>query len=171
MNANFKYNNTERTVDTFKVEEGHVADTDQLTLIFTSKFKDVGVHENPFKVVITRDGKDASEDYEIDAFPGEVTISAVLMTVTAGSERAAYTPGATLQCDENNFEYEYNAIISGLVVKVSMPTVLTEPGIADNDIEEVTVYYVVVDQNGTEVLVDITKNFIITTISGELELY
>ena len=170
-NANFTFNNTDRTVEAYSIEAGHLAETDELRLTFQNTFRDIGVHENPFKVEILRGGVDATDDYEIEAIPGEVKITPVLITVTAGSERAAYTPGASLQCDEDDFTYEYQGYIEDLVVKVTMPTILTEQGIADNDIEEVKIYYSKKDQNDNTVLVDITKNFIITTISGELELY
>ena len=151
-----EYTNEEYTFDDYTIS-GTRNSNDVFTLDFSS-FKNAGTYVNYYLVTVTRNGKDVTQNYEIDYNFGVITIDRAYMYITAGSAQKAYN-GEPLECHE----YTIDTTITGLDVEVEMPAILTNKGVAENYIQNV----IIKDSEGN----DITANFNITTYSGTLRVY
>ena len=151
-----EYTNEEYTFDDYTIS-GARNSNDVFTLDFSS-FKNAGTYVNYYLVTVTRNGKDVTQNYEIDYNFGVITIDRAYMYITAGSAQKAYN-GEPLECHE----YSIDTTITGLDVEVEMPAILTNKGVAENYIQNV----IIKDSEGN----DITANFNITTYSGTLRVY
>ena len=128
----------------------------------TATITNAGKIANSFKVEIFKNGVSANDHFAITRSYGDLTVNALGLTVTAGSDEKVYViGGAALTCNE--ITYDASALADG--DRVESFTVIgsqTEIGESANIVREI----VITNSAGK----DVTSNYSITFIDGVLKV-
>ncbi len=154
-----RYDGTPLQYDKYSVYGGSLAKGDKISVLSSTTLDEVGTVENVLEYsIISKNGEDVTDQYNIKEKWGDLTINKIPITIKTDSA-SKYYDGIPLECKQ--YSITSGSLISGHSLHLDEWTTLDAVGTANN-IMSFNVY----DKND----VDVTKWYNITILKGKLTL-
>ena len=154
------YDGKPLTNSKWHLSSGELKDGHKLTVKVSGVQTDVGISENyVFAVVTDADGEDVSNKYKIEYLPGALNVKPRSITVTAKSDEKEYD-GTPLTCNEYDLVSQMDLLPDHTI------TVTIDGSVVDGTSKNKVASVTITNSAG----VDVTKNYSIKTVDGQLSV-
>ena len=154
------YNGEVLVCEEWELVEGELKEGHEAVVTMTAKQKSIGTVANSYSVMIKdKNNADVTSDYQIVCETGTLTIAPAPITIESASASKEYD-GLPLTSEE--VEVSEGGVAPGQEIVYTFLGEQTEAGESDNEFS-----VIIKDESGD----DVTANYAITTVFGELEIY